>query len=418
MSEAITVRDLLEIKAPDYQPPMGWRGSMDEVGLPPFGLKQINMMLRDSQVKLGASIKTAPLLHIKKNVSGRPDVAEFANRMMDVAWDKIVPKMTDACFRKVFLGQPRYKRVGKLMELDGLVNSYYPADCEFVEVKGKLAGFRVKIRQNKTETKSPAQVDMFGMKSLIYIHGQSYGGREGTSELEGAYSPWLEKAFGLDSAIAKRRLWFHKNSFHSGIIFHPPGEYQFMSGSEVKLIPYRDIARQAIERAESGSVWAFPQVFDEKGNKLWEYVPGQVNGTGQPMIDYVEQLNTEILRGMGIPDDIISQNSGTGSYAGRSIPFQAFLNSQNDTIKAMFDAILEQIIKPLCWWNFQSMDVSFTDIECDRDRLLPMDGEGGPMAGPGGPPGQEMPIDPQQAALAQAAIQGGVPQSQGAMMPA
>lgn len=369
----MTVREMLEIKLPEYTPPPGHRGSMDELGLPPFNIRQINMMLRDSQIKLGRAIKTAPLMHVKFEATGDSRVAAFAAEMMHTAWDSIVPLMSSALWYRIFCGQPTYRKNKGLIELTGC-KDYYPPDCEFLEIEKKLVGIRVKNRGNAQNSTSNGHEDLYGMKSLVYIHQQQFGSRDGVSELEGAFPAWLEKASGNDSAIAKRRLWFHKNSFHSGIIFHPPGEYQWNTGDGLlKTIPYRDVARQAIERAEAGAVWAFAQVYDEKGNKMWEYVPGSVNGDGAPMINYVEQLNTEMLRGMGIPDDIISQTSGTGSYAGRSIPFQAFLTSQNDTIRAMFHAILKQVVLPLCWWNFQSLDVEFKNIECDRDKLLPSD---------------------------------------------
>jgi hypothetical protein len=412
----MSIRELLEIAMPEYTPPPGHRGSMDELGLPPFTLRQINMMLKDSQIKLGKAIKVAPCMHIKKTVSGDPKVAEFANRMMDIAWATIVPEMTNAFWVKVFCGQPTYKKNNGLVELTGC-KSYYPADCDFLEINKKLVGIRVKNRGGVSNANASSQEDLYGMKALIYIHQQQYGSRDGVSELEGAFSSWLEKVGG-DGAVAKRRMWFHKNAFHGGIIKHPPGSYQWnKSDGSIQEIPYRDIARQAGERAMSGAVWAFPQVFDEKGNSMWEFSPASVNGDGKPMIDYVEQLNTEMLRGMGIPDDIISQTSGTGSYAGRSIPFQAFLTSQNDTIRAMFDAIFRQVVLPLCWWNFQSLDVEFSNIECDRDKLLPPDQPAMPEGGAEDPNAQQVdpnavPVDPQQAALAAAAARGGQPMMQ------
>lgn len=420
--DGIKIGEILEVKVPDYLPPPAHRGTMDELGLPPFNTRQITLMLRDSQVKLGCAIKSAPLMHVKYQITGQPEVAQFAHEQMAIAWDTIVPKMVNALWYRMFFGQPTYRKApsGRI-ELTGC-NDYYIGDCQFLEIQQKLVGFRVKSRNssNQATIAVGGEQDLYGMKALIYIHKQIHGDRAGMSELEGAYSAWLEKT-GQDGALAKRRLWFYKNSFDSGIILHPPGNYQWTVNGQLQNIPYRDIARQAVERAHAGSVMAFPQEYDQEGNKLWEYIPAKMNGDGQPMIGYVEQLNTEMLRGMGIPDDIISQTSGTGSYAGRSIPFQAFLTSQTGTIRDMFNAIWKQVILPLCWWNFESIDVEATGIECDRDKLLPPDGPEQPPGGmplpggPGGDPSQIDPnaVDPQQAAAAAAQMQaasGQVPQ--------
>lgn len=415
----MTVRELLEIKAPNYTPPPNYRGTMNELGLPPFTIRQVNLMLHDSQIKLGKAIKVAPLMHVKFNTTGRQDVAAFAEKMMRVAWDLVVPKAVSALWYKVFCGQPIYKRNDSsgLMELSGL-NDYFPSDIDFLEVDRQLVGIRIKTRTTaKSNSASPGSEDLYGMKSFIYIHKQQFGSRDGESELEGAYAPWLEKS-GPDGGMAIRRLWYYKNSFDSGILFHPPGSYQWnKADGSVQEVPYRDVARQALERSAAGGVWVLPNVYDQEGHRLWEYTPPKMNGDGAALINYVEQLNTEMLRGMGIPDDIISQTSGTGSYAGRSIPFQAFLTSQTGTIRALFEAIRKQIVLPLCWWNFQSLDVEFTDIECDRDKLLPPDQPEQPPAGmgmPGAADGQPMDpnaVDPQQAAMAAAAMQQGQPQA-------
>ena len=404
----MTPRELFEVKTASYVPPAGHRGSMDELGLPIFTMRQINLMLRDSQIKLGIAIKNAPLMHMKwDGVTGDPKVAAFAAQQMKVAWDEIVPKMASGTLYRTSFLEPLYRKNKStgLVELNG-AKGFYPGDCEFLEINRQLVGIRVKIRGSSTNTAN-GQQDLYGMKALIYIHKQIFGSRDGVSELEGAYPAWLEKS-GPDGALAVRRLWFYKNSFDSGILFHPPGMYQYNKGDgQLVEIPYRDLARQAIERAASGAVWAFPNTYDSNGHRLWEYIRPQMNGDGEPAINYVEQLNTEMLRGMGIPDDIISQTSGTGSYAGRSIPFQAFLTSQNDTIRAMFHAIMKQVVLPLCFWNFGSMDVEFHGVQVDRDKLLPPDqpAQGPGQAPPSQDPAAQAQVDPQQAQDAANAIQ-------------
>jgi len=405
----MTAKDLLEVQASAYQPPPNHRGSMNDLGLPMFTLRQVELMRRDSTIKLGENILKSPLMHVKYEVTGRPDVAQFASKQMMSAWDLVVPKILSALWYKVACGESLYKKNSStgMMEIAG-IKDFHPSDCDFLEIDKKLVGIRVRDRNANAPRDKDGFHDLYGMKSFTYIHKQQFGSRDGVSELEGAYHPWLIK-YGRDGALAERSLWFHKNSYHSGIIFHPPGDYQWTKpDGSLGLIPYRDIARQAVERAATGAVWAFPQAFDEKGNRLWEYAEPKINGDGSPMINYVEQLNTEMLRGMGIPDDIISQTSGTGSYAGRSIPFQAFLNSQNDTVRAIFQAIVKQMVAYLCWWNFGSMDFEFHDVQVDRSKLLPSDepeqppgmvppGMAPPM--PGAEQGQP-PVDPQQAAAA------------------
>lgn len=394
-----TPRELLEVKTAKYQPPPGHRGAMMDLGLPNFTLRQVEMMRRDSQVKLGMAIKTAPLMHVKFECTGRPDVVQFVCQQMKSIWDEAVTKISTALWYKIHASEPIYRKNQNtgLMEVAGL-KDFYPGDVDFLEVDRSLVGIRVRNHGGSSVGDPNGFSDLYGMKGFHYIHKQEFGGRAGISELEAAFQPWLAKV-GPDGALAVRTMWFYKNAYDSGIIFHPPGVYEYMSGAQLVQIPYRDLARQAIERATSGAVWAFPQSFDEKGNRLWEYQSPKLNGDGKSLIDYIEQLNVEILRGMGIPDDIISQTGGTGSYAGRSIPFQAFLTSQNDTLRAIFMAIEKQILANLAMWNFGSRDFEFHGVEVDREKLLPS-GEAQPPAGQQPPPGMQM-ADPNAAQPAQ-----------------
>jgi len=405
MSQQLTSREMYEIKSIGYTPPPGHRGSMMDMGLPNFTLRQVEQMRRDSQVKLGMAIKTAPLMHVKFECTGRPDIVQFVTGQMKSIWDEAITKISSALWYKVHASEPVYRKNQNtgLMEISGL-RDFYPGDVEFLEQSKQLIGLRIRSYQGSSVDNPNGYFDLLGMKGFHYIHRQEFGGRNGVSELEAAYQPWLAKV-GPDGAMAVRTMWFYKNAYDSGIIFHPPGVYEYIQGGNVVQIPYRDLARQAVERATSGAVWAFPQSYDEKGNRMWEFVSPKLNGDGKSLIDYVEQLNVEILRGMGIPDDIISQTGGTGSYAGRSIPFQAFLTSQNDTVRAIFQAIEKQILANLAMWNFGSRDFEFHGVEVDCDKLLPSD-QPQPPAGMAPP---EMGGDPSQDPSAMAAAQAGQP---------
>lgn len=391
MANKVTPEELLEIHTAGYRPPPGRRGSMMDLGLPNFTLRQVEMMMRDSQVKLGMAVKLAPLQHVKYECTGRPDIVQFVTDQMKGLWDNSINKIATATVYKVHGSEPVFRKNPQsgLMEILKL-KDFYPGDVEFLEQGQNLVGLRIRNYQGPSRDNPNGFKDLYGMKSFHYIHKAQFSGREGVSELEAAYQPWLTKV-GPDGALAVRTLWFYKNSYHSGMMFHPPGVYEYVQGGSVIQIPYRDLARQALERATSGHVMAFPNVYDQEGHRLWEYVEPKLAGNADGLISYIEQLNTEILRGLGIPDDIISQVSGTGSYAGRSIPFAAFLATQNDTVRDIFHALETQILAPLAKWNFGSSDFTFHGVQIDRDQLLPSDQPQPPpgMAPPMGDPSQD-----------------------------
>jgi hypothetical protein len=188
-----------------------------------------------------------------------------------------------------------------------------------------------------------------GPKAFHHVHWRHLHPWYGRSRLVGAYIPWYEK-WSEGGYRDIRRLWFYKNAFEGGIIYHPNGYVKTPDG---QLIAYQDLAQSMIEKKRTGGVWAFPSDTDARGNKKWEYQDPKGNTIPAGLFDYGDKLDDEILEAMGIPTEVVRSmgNEGFGSSTGRQIPETAFYSILQEEVQWLMFDFVEQVIKPLVQIN-------------------------------------------------------------------
>lgn len=392
-NQSKSVADLLQVKAAGYRPPSGHRPSFNSMGMPPFTLQTVEWMRRDPQIRLGMAIKLAPLLKTKLMVKGHPDVIKFVGDTYKRIWQRSVSKMLSALWYTMSAGELCYTQNPQTgqYEFDQFID-FYPQDVSILIQKGQIKGIKIKSYSggenpspvasqfggdSPEENGSKEGTYYFFPKCFLYIHDSEFNSLQGRSEFEGAYTRYMEKNDN-QGAVHSRKLWYYKNAFSGGILLHPPGNYSMPTG---ELIPYRDIARQALEASLNGAVWTFENITDPvSGSPLWQFIQPQMNGSGADLLNYADKLDTEMLRGMEIPDDVISQVSQSGSRAGRSIPLMAFFSSQEVKLDRIFAVIDSQIVRPLTKLNFGNVTYEAT-MDIDIDGLM------GSLTGEGEEPG-------------------------------
>lgn len=365
--------DLLKVQSSAYRPPR--RSSMNPLlaDRPLFSLLAVEAMRQDPAIRLGMALKRAPLFHLKFTSSAdAPEVKKFVDDTATAFWLRAMPKVVNALWYSRSGSEVVYRMENGQVRFHGL-KQFYPSDFEILTSGGSKWGLKVRGRRSGAGdgTERPGDTLLPGMKSFLYVHGREFGSWDGRSDFEAAWDSWNQK-HGYGGAIAIRKLWFFKNAFHSNVIFHPVGEYVWTDadGNQVR-IPYRDLARQAVEQSATGAVWTLPNTRDEDGNSEWSITPPSINGNGGEMIQYPKELDTEMLRAMEIPDDIVQQVSGTGSWAGRTIPMKAFLSSQTVVLQEIFHEFCQQILEPLLYLNFGHISYKAENVGIDEDALMP-----------------------------------------------
>ena len=384
MGDTKAASDMLTVKTSTYRPPAYYKPTFLQYGLPPFTLATVEWMRRDPQVRLGMGIKLAPYSVVKLTLKGDPEVTKFIGNQIRRFWSKAIPKITKAFWYTRSGGEIVYKYIEGRYEFWNYYD-VYPTDCSVLMRHGVPCGVSIKPSTGVNDPNqssganfstltnpqnSPTQARPLRLlfpKGFLYLHGREFNSLDGQSEFEAAYESWLEKT-DAQGGKHSRKLWFYKNAFSGGILLHPPGSYIDERTNEA--IPYEVLARQALETSLNGAVWTFAQQYDPITKMpMWQFIEPKINPGGESVLQYVSHLDNEIMRGMGIPDDVVQQVSGTGSYAGRSIPLMAFFISQRTTLVNLFNVCDEQVFRPLCRANF-GHDKYEAVMEVDVERMM------------------------------------------------
>lgn len=337
------IEALFSVQTVGYEPPLTLKSIENALGLPPLTLRLVELMKTDYQVKLGMRVKGAAWLKPEFKVTApRPEVAKFVTEEIESWWTGAMPDVIDGAWNVVSGGEVIYRRDDTGLVRFQRFKPVYPSDVVILDQGGKKAGLRI------------GSVHLWGPKGFVYVHDRQCGSWEGQSELLGAYKPWNDKVENGGAEDAKK-LWFYKCAFFGGGIKCPPGVYRAQDGTETAWL---DIARAAIEAIRTGGVWAFENAVDANGNSLWELMRPEINGSASDLFANIDDCDKKITRGMGVPDDIVSQNSGTGSYAGRTIPAMAFYTAEELTLRVFLNEFREQILDWLVWMNFGTRDYS------------------------------------------------------------
>lgn len=414
-------REIMSLLTTGYRPPPSYITSMAWLpGLPPFTMATVDAMRRDYQVKLAMSMKIVPVMKPKFAITGDPEVTEFVQSELRSIWTNCITDITEAMWYTRFGCEMVYKRAdGDLVRFARMM-PYHPRDFRILTKNGEMTGLRIVSSASTSDsegiaahesatTDSRGRQYLFAPKSFCYVHGKKFGSFDGMSELEGAYPSWMEKVR-EGGAVASRSLWGYKCMFDSGMIIHPEGYWQDPNDS-TKQIPYREMALKIGEAIRNGSVVAVPGTTDDSGNQIWNWIRPEINQGGEQILGLIDHLDGKINKGIGITDDVIEQRPGssTGGYAGRTIPFMAFLEAGTPTVRDIARELCRQALVPLAQINFgesRGKDWEITESGVNTEEFLGTAGAGPKRPGiPGDGDGDGVPYeDPQQQQMSLASI--------------
>lgn len=177
-----------------------------------------------------------------------------------------------------------------------------------------------------------------GPKGFHHVNDRDKNRWYGVSELFGCFIPWNEK-WSEGGYRDIRRVWFHKNSFEGGIMYHPPGNAKLPSGQQVTN---KDLAREMIEKKRTGATMTLPSIRDQSQQRTWEYDPPQPNAVPAGLLEYGANLDMEELEGLCVPPEIISPDS-----QGAEIPKVAFYSMLQEKLNYLAQDFDEQVVRVL-----------------------------------------------------------------------
>lgn len=345
---------------------------------PYFGVGTIDMMLKDSRIRYALSLIKGPICAYTKFFSEEDaddptvnqaiidreynysykveseseDTAEFVLNLFNDFWNEGILKALLAIEWGFSPCQVIYKRDSKgKVQYDTLMN-YTVKDCRPV-VKGlDITG--IHIRSANKYIPLP--------KAFIHVHQREYNRYVGRSRLVDAHIPWHE-TWNLGGARDVRRVWYFKNAYDSGTLYLPMETITDQDGTTRTSV---DMAVEIMEAARTGSYRILPKPpsATTKADRSWDYEPPKANTTPDGMREYINDLRTEVLEGLGIPPEVVenSGSSGMGSATGRKVPLMAFLANLTPIVGELIRDVSHQLAIPLLRANKMNEEFRITRI--------------------------------------------------------
>lgn len=325
-------------------------------GRPRFTYAEADRMTPHPQIDFGLRILRAPLYRVTWTVEAdSPKVGKYVDEQLRNFWDGHLRQITTSTFSYGVSCGELSDRVSRGQIVFDRFDDVHPQDAKpirFTDGKNKNQWAGVQIK-GLTDGKSNAGASDIQAPHAWWFPGEAqFGNYWGVPRLKGAHEPFLEKV-GKGGAIASRRLWFKKCAFRGGQIRHPMGrtEYEIQGGGTVS-IDNQDLARQIVERYENGGTLALPNDKDEKGEYLWVFEPPGPNGEVGGILEYPKELDKEMLRGLGIPPEIVDAATVGSGYSGRAIPAVVFFTSEDEIASLIAKCADDQVIRPRVALNF------------------------------------------------------------------
>jgi hypothetical protein len=322
----------------------------------------VPVMMLEPTVRLGLAMRAGPLCQAefaykegdewKPGIEAAdPMVAAFVERNMKRIWGNYIGGMLDAqkwgwAASEVVLKQTSGGHVEVAELLHRNANDVRP-----ITQNGKVSG----VRFLRIEGAQHNRVDLPFPYCLWHPFRPEAGQYFGTSICKGAFSPFWDKWMD-GGALDVRRLFMHKDAYGGIDISYPEGytEIPVTAGSlETRSIPNRDIAREMAEQVKAGGVTSRPNSYNAQGKEEWTIERASVPANPAHILTYPKDLDTEIYRGMEIPDDVLESTDGAGgAWAGKTVPQGAFYTGLELWLRGLINDIKLQVMDPLVRMNF------------------------------------------------------------------
>lgn len=345
---------------------------------PFFGFGTVEMMMRDSRIKFALNVIKGPIYAYTKFFSSQDaddpavnqaiidleyyyshkvsasnqDTEDFILKVLNRFWEDGLTKALKCIEWGYSPNQVVYER-----DIDGKViyktlMSYSPLVARPVSLKNKLTGIHFKTVNKYIPIP----------KSSVFVHQREYSQFTGQSRLLGAHIPWHE-TWQIGGARDIRRIWYYRNSYDSGTLYFPEGSITDESTGETRT--NAEIAMEIMEATQTGSYRVLPKPPGSKNTeKSWDYEAPKAHTTPDGILEYPQDLRSEILEGMGIPREVIESagSSGFGSATGRKVPMLVFISSLMPIVTETLADFRSQILNPLLKANQLSLDYEISRI--------------------------------------------------------
>lgn len=342
---------------------MSRQGAMNGIGMlsllgnmRSFNIADVVPMMEDDQVALGLDYLKIPIGHAPIAVkTSKPEAYAFTCDLYQRIWGKLTPKLDMyfgygwTCLEPLYRKDPQNLLYWDFSDFDiapslGSVPWVYNDRLAFVAVDLSSASANFVPDLDNFEPDAILEgAGKFRPSKALWLCNDPLRSRwYGRSSFRAAHLRWKAKNM-PDGMLESMFKAMYKASFSGLLIRYPAGmSVPTAEGQTVTSEEYADLLCQTVK---NGSNIRFPSHIEEApGWDIEQYAKNLVDmGKLQVPLDYVDR---GILRGMGIPDDILNQGKA-GGYSRSLVSIDAFYSRGETRAASILPSVTEYIVGPL-----------------------------------------------------------------------
>lgn len=360
-------------------------------GKPWFTWLDIPRMMRDPNVIFISYLWRAPFQkqRFKVEADSKP-LASFVEKTVARFWRKSVPALLARYFAHgyaaggaEFLARRGYYRLERVRAVE--CRDAAPHAYKSGERRGRFAGFELRSKNEDAAgfVGSPHAMWFAGLHRLGQFYDQP--------PISGMFVPWLEKNR-RNGALDSRGLWYSKNAADGGVLRYPDGESKIGPDEASATRNNQDIAREILDAHETNGTLGLSNAPNPamEGEYDWEWTPPVSRTDLAGFLEYPDKLDLEMLKGAGIPQEVVASSPSGSGYNGRLLPYQGFLGIVDELSGLLVDAceswlrpLAEQNFGPHCWYEVEPVSLA-QQVEDEQKQLQKRSGELPAKPGMGG----------------------------------
>jgi len=338
-------------------------------------------MKNDPQVAIGLAMIKMPIISLGWNVECEDvDIREFVRYCMTKIWRRLVTSSLTA----IDFGFSSHELVWDLEEVDifsqsqsGRKKTHFRGKAEVLKKVKAHYPSTVKIRTDantddfigiRQVVPGKQEVSLDIGKTFMFTVGDEFGNFFGTSRLKAVYKTWYWKEV-LTQFMMR---YFERKGGPATVVTHPIGGGIDVDGNDYDNA---DIALRISHNLLENSTVTLPYEANKDGNNQWGITYLQDDRRGEMFVAALNYLAAQTLRGLLVPERVMTQDLSTGSFSMATSHAEIFLLSEEGLSSQLADSINEQIIPPLIQFNFNPKKVvpcyfKVEKIQYDRRRIL------------------------------------------------
>lgn len=316
-----------------------------EIGKIPISVKK--KMRKDPQIRLALSVIKAPIQGLPLQVMSKDkDVAGFIQEALNPVWRSVLRSSLNA----VDFGNAPHE---KLFEIKNIVvtadngqEKAYPNSIVYHKLKDldpeSITAYLSDVDGNFSGFLWENEVTIPAEKSFVMVNEKEFGNPYGQSRLDCVYDAW----YWCNIIFMFTNRYYERKADPSLKGRAPVGIDENTKKAKQMLLS------EALANLKSSSAIVLPNTRDDKGNPEWDCEYMLDDKRGEMFQSYIDMLQALKLRGLLVPERVLTQDTKLGSLAMVETMTDTFLKMEQQLIADIFEHINKYLINPLVEFNF------------------------------------------------------------------